>query len=262
MSNALTVGSATAAGTAFLAAVDAYLGTGAAEWIIALCLADPDRVVEVTPLPMKHSQHAVLYTTMGLAFASLALFANWHRALGEGRRAAHTPRIAGYPVLAALSILAQVGTRPGLAGIRSVYTRAMGTALDRARAEAAFQFFAGPRDTQDLEIFEGIVCHQERQRIIYAAIDFTRRADTPSAMIEPITRIAQAMDMGPAEFERHCSAYARLHARRRRRPTLGSSLHRAISLSRLVPPSIRALVRQAPGFAHPLSSPLTLRHSK
>lgn len=194
---------APAAGTAvsLAAALDVYWGGGAVDWLVDLCLSDPDAPPMAMDLPMRPHTAVMPFLASATAFASIACVMA-RQSLTEPSKGTPFTEVQ-FRVLGVLSILAHTSDRLGPRDVAVAYRRLMWRQLSIADAQTAYDVFTYAELDDDIDLFADVTDPGDRRTIICAAIDFARRARATEAMIEVIDAVACAMAMDAREIARH-----------------------------------------------------------
>ncbi|MEL6645865.1 MAG: hypothetical protein AAFQ79_18185 [Pseudomonadota bacterium] len=194
---------APAAGTAvsLAAALDVYWGGGAVDWLVDLCLSDPDAPPMAMDLPMRPHTGVLPFLASATACASIACVMA-RQSLTEPPKGTPFTEVQ-FRVLAVLSILADTSERLGPRDVTVAYRRLMWQPLSIADAQTASEVFTYAELDDDIDLFADVTDPGDRRMIICAAIDFARRAGATEAMIEVIDAVACAMAMDATEIASH-----------------------------------------------------------
>ncbi len=130
-------------GLSFLAAFDAYVGTGTSSWLADICFSGgaPAPMIEGMPVMENHSKHAAYFSSAGLTFLAAAL--GWE--FGEEKVAkltANTPLegTARKRVLATIIYVTTASESANKQVIESAFEKVTGDTLGPREAKEAFDY--------------------------------------------------------------------------------------------------------------------------
>jgi hypothetical protein len=155
-----------AAGVCFLGAADAWLNVGAADWIVDLCLTDPDATVPDAPsifMDDHHRGHAFLWLTAGALFMMLASSLEY---IESRFRPRSEPRIHRRRMLAALLHVAHAAGPVRQSVIDDAFQSATGDHLGRNEARSAYMSCFRKGAPTLSQILEGAEHPDERRSLV------------------------------------------------------------------------------------------------
>ncbi|MBT8426175.1 MAG: hypothetical protein KJO67_14455 [Silicimonas sp.] len=184
----------------FAGAADAWMGTGAVDLLIDLCLGDPDAAVpDVDPMPMPdggHGTHASLFLAGGLAALGLGLSSSEIGPMLHDRQASRPDGRARRRLIAAIIYVARAcqGTVPR--DIAHAYFAVTGETLERGEIARAVSYMRSAKAAPLERILSKIPDEDEKRRILDAAcrIWFRHGADSVNAT-RAMERVAAAMGL-------------------------------------------------------------------
>jgi len=192
-----------------LAGLDAHFGGHTVDWLVALCLADPDVGMDMPTMPMQHGS-AMPFAAAACGCASAALMSAWWQH-GQDARDLATSTDPDFAALAVLAMLANVQGQARAPDLTMAVIAATGRAPEMD-ADVALDIFTPDAVAEDLRLFAGLARPEDRACVICAALDFARVEGADVKLLHLTGRIALAMRMGPLEMWRHWHAHRRAQA--------------------------------------------------
>lgn len=172
MATKIEIGFGVFAAACFAGAVDAWLGTGAVDMLVDLCLSDPDAVpADMDPMPMSeggHNTHASLFLAAGLASLGLGLSSGEIAPLLQQRRNARPEGQARRRLIAALVYVARTCRGATPRDVAEAYLAATGEEVDRREVGKAVGYLRSSR-AAPIERILGKVTDDEEKRLILNA---------------------------------------------------------------------------------------------
>ena len=219
---------AVGASAAFAAALDAQLGAGAVEWLIDICLSNPETSMAAPTMPMKHGEHVPLYAGIGSGLASVAFIAGWWQCRGIDSSGQATTREGELALIAALAVLANATRGCGPEEIQSSHAKVSQRDLGLEQAVIALDYFTPEALIDDINLFGELSNPNDRRMVICGAIEFARLVPGCNDLDETLVAIAGAMRMSGAEIEEHWDARVRDKSVRLEAPTSTERLRAAM----------------------------------
>ena len=253
--NVKTVLPAVGALTATIGAVDASLGAGGVDWLVEICLSDPDAPMPSIDLPMKHSTHAMPFWAAAAAFASVSFGAMWHQTQKSDEFAGDLSD-EEFRLLAALAVVANEAPNPQARDIQTAFNKWSGTPLATEDVDLALAVFdLGPGDA-DLQIFAEVSNSMERGNLVCAMIQFASSWRPDPKRTLAIRSVADAMNMSAAELKEHWDWHdSGMRPVNGVRPDLRKADWREAGVQR----AIRTAFASLDSFSGPASAPVTVR---
>lgn len=158
-------------GVSFLAAADAYIGTGTSSWLADICFSGdaPAPMIEGTPMEENHSKHAAYFASVGLTFLAGALgweFAESQIAKISGARVQGTKRKR---VLACIIYVSTAADCANKSVIESTFSEVTGDTLEPGEAKSAFDFLMC-KEAPDLHRILGGASKREQKTLLHAVV--------------------------------------------------------------------------------------------
>jgi hypothetical protein len=158
-------------GLSFLAAFDAYAGTGTSSWLADLCLTGnappPDRM---EGMPMEdHTQHAAYFASAGLSFLAVAL--GWEFAEAKLARAlsGEPTGLARKRLLAVIIYVTAACEKPKKSAALQFFYDLTGHVLPGEEADSAYAYLMRPGAPELDRILAG-ASKRERRQLLRAAV--------------------------------------------------------------------------------------------
>jgi hypothetical protein len=174
-------------GVSFLAALDAYVGTGTSSWLADICFSGdaPPEMIEGMPME-NHSKHAAYFASAGLTFLAAAL--GWEFAETQvGKLQRQDPQ--GTERKRILSCIIYVATAAKCANknvIDSAFRSVTGFDLEPTEAKEAFAFLMRDNAPDLHRILAGADA-KERQRLLRAVVQAWSMHGLDSAQSTAVT---------------------------------------------------------------------------
>ena len=188
-----------------MAGLDAQFSMGAVDWLVELCLSDANASsMEMAPeLPMKHSQHVVVYSAAACALASVSCFSAWLQNENKVAIIAAVTREGRLAAVAALAMLANASSRVSVREFSEAYERATGFEPDGIDALFALDHFKPDNLIDDLELFASLSSEADRRLVITSAVQAANEWPDKEPMIEILVAVAGALNITGEEIERY-----------------------------------------------------------
>ncbi len=158
-------------GLGFVAALDAYVGTGTSSWLADICFSGnaPPSMIESMPMEENHSKHAAYFTSAGLTFLAAAL--GWEYAETQLAKLKQTePQgVERKRILACIIYLATAADCANKHTIEIAFERITGFQLGDKEAKDAFDFLMRAKAPDLHRLFSG-ASQKERQKLLQATV--------------------------------------------------------------------------------------------
>lgn len=157
-------------GLSFLAAFDAYAGTGTSSWLADLCLSSGASAPMIEGMPMEdHSSHAAYFTSAGLTFLAAAL--GWEYAETQAAKLTRSePQgTARKRLLATIVYVVTAANCANRKVIDQAFHSATGYALGPTEAKEAYAFLM-KEDAPDLHRILAGASRQEQKSLLHSLV--------------------------------------------------------------------------------------------
>ena len=157
-------------GLSFLAAFDAYAGTGTSSWLADLCLSGDTSAPMIEGMPMEdHTQHAAYFASAGLTFLAVALGWEYIETRVARMFATEPTGLARKRLLAVLIFIIATSERPRKSAVVRSFETLTGHVLPEEEAEHAFRYLMR-EDAPDLSRILAGASTRQRRLLLRAAV--------------------------------------------------------------------------------------------
>lgn len=200
MATKLEIGCAAFAVACFAGAADAWLGTGAVDLLVDLCLGDPDAVAPgMDPMPMPeggHGTHASLFLAAGLAALGLGLSSGEFGPVLRERGLTRPEGRARRRLIAAIVFVARSCETAQPRDVAHVFHAVTGEVLAKGEVAKAVAYLRSERAAPMERILAKVADDAERRRILDAACRIWFRHGVDSARAtRAMERVAECLGL-------------------------------------------------------------------
>lgn len=158
-------------GLSFVAALDAYIGTGTSSWLADICFSGdtPPPMIEGLPMAENHTKHAAYFASAGLTFLAAAL--GWEFAASQCAKLTKSePRgTERKRILACIIYVATAANCANRRVIEGAFEDITGYELEPTEAKSAFDFLMHD-NAPDLDRLLSGAAKRERKSLLRAVV--------------------------------------------------------------------------------------------
>ena len=174
----------------FLAAFDAYAGTGTSSWLADLCLSGDAPVPMIDGMPMEnHSTHAAYFASAGLTFLSAALGWEYTQIQIAKLKSSEPLGVEPKRILAAIIYITSAAGCGNQRGVDQAFETAIGHRLSLNEAKDAYSFLMRNEAPDIHRIFAG--ASEKERRTLLRAVVLTWASNGMDP--EPATRVTERL---------------------------------------------------------------------
>lgn len=196
-------------GVSFLAAADAYAGTGTSSWLADICFSGdaPAPMIEGMPMEGNHSKHAAYFASAGLTFLAGAL--GWEYAETQvAKWAGSKPQgVKRKRMLACIIYVSTAADCANKQAIESTFKSLTGQSLEPDEAKSAFDALMC-KNAPELQLILGGATKRERKALLHAAVQTWATHGMDSEQATAVTE--HIVDLLEFDQDDMCAALDRL----------------------------------------------------